>query len=134
MLTLDEIAPRPPRDPVVVVAKTGPETASPGETIAYDLMWLNAGPAPAENAVLVDTLPSGLEFVSASGGGRYDSGRRTVTWRLGTLPVNGSGTLTLTARVASTAAVGTTVVNRAALTADLTISPPLATWPTLVTP
>jgi uncharacterized repeat protein (TIGR01451 family) len=134
VLTLDEVAPRQPRDPVVVVTKTGPETASPGDTLEYDLTWLNAGPAQAENAVLVDTLPSGVEFVSASNGGRYDAARRAVVWRLGTLTVNGTATLRLTAKLSASAATGSLVVNRAELTADLTVSPPLASWPTLVTP
>lgn len=134
VLTLDEVAPRPPRDPVVVVTKTGPETASPGETLEYELTWLNAGPAPAENATLVDSLPAGVEFVSASNGGRHDAARRTVSWKLGTLAVNASQTLRLSVRLSSSAALGTVVVNHAELTADLTISPPLASWPTLVTP
>ena len=133
-LTLDEVAPRPPRDPVVVLVKTGPETAVPGETLTYELTWNNAGPARAENALVTDTLPPEVSFVSASSGGRYDAGRRTVTWRLGTLPVNGTGTLGLTVRLAASAAAGSVVVNRAQLAADLTLSPPLATWPSLVAP
>ena len=69
MLTLDEVAPRRAEDPVVALVKTGPETASPGETVAYELTWLNGGPASAENAVVVDTLPPELVFESASNGG-----------------------------------------------------------------
>ena len=134
VLTLDEVDPRRADDPVVAFVKTGPETASPGESATYELTWLNGGPAPAENAVVVDTLPPELVFESASDGGRYDAARRSVTWRLGTLPVHGTGTLSLTVRVASTAATGSVVVNRAGLTADLTFSPPLATWPTVVVP
>jgi uncharacterized repeat protein (TIGR01451 family) len=132
VLTLDEVAPRPPRDPVVVLVKTGPETAAPGETMAYELTWNNAGPAAAENTAVTDTLPAEVSFVSASSGGRYDAGRRTVTWKLGTLAVNGTGTLALTVRLAANATAGSVVVNRAELTADLTLSPPLASWPTLV--
>ena len=55
-----------------------------------------------------------------------------MTWRLGTLSVHGTGTLSLTTRLAATAATGSVVVNRAELTADLTFSPPLASWPTVV--
>jgi uncharacterized repeat protein (TIGR01451 family) len=134
VLTLDEVSPRRPDDPLVALVKTGPETAEPGETLTYELSWLNAGPAPAENAVVVDTLPPELAFVAASQGGQYDSARRTVTWSLGTLAVNGTGALTLTVRLSAGAALGSVVVNRAELTADLTLSPPLATWPTLVVP
>jgi uncharacterized repeat protein (TIGR01451 family) len=134
VLTLDEVAPRPPRDPIVVLAKTGSETAAPGETFGYELTWHNAGPARAENAVVVDTLPAGVSFVSASAGGRYSASRGTVTWKLGSLPVNGGATLSLTVKLAASAAPGSVLLNRAELTADLTISPPLATWPTVVVP
>jgi uncharacterized repeat protein (TIGR01451 family) len=134
VLTLDEVAPRRAEDPVVALVKTGPETAAPGETIGYELTWLNAGPAPSQNAVVTDTLPAEAEFVSASHGGRYDPSSRTVTWRLGTLAVGASDTLTLTARISPSAVLGSVVVNRAELTADLTISPPLASWPTVVVP
>jgi hypothetical protein len=102
--------------------------------VTYELSWNNAGPAPAENAVVTDTLPAEVGFVAASGGGRYDAGRRTVTWKLGTLPVNGTGSLSLTVRVAPAAAAGSVIVNRAQLQADLTVSPPLASWATLVAP
>jgi hypothetical protein len=57
-----------------------------------------------------------------------------VTWRLGTLAVGATDTLELSVRLAETAAPGALVVNEAELTADLTLSPPLASWPTLVTP
>jgi uncharacterized repeat protein (TIGR01451 family) len=134
VLTLDEVAPRPSRDPVVVLVKTGPETAAPGETVTYELTWSNAGPAAAQNAVVTDALPPELTFVSASHGGRHDAARRTVTWRLGTLAVNATGTLELTCRVAATASAGSIVVNRAELTADLTLSPPIAAWPTAIVP
>jgi uncharacterized repeat protein (TIGR01451 family) len=134
VLTLDEIA--PPRgggDPVVALVKTGAETASPGETLTYELTWVNAGPNPAENAVVVDTLPPELAFVAASDGGRYDPAARTVSWRLGTVPVHGTGTRSLTVRLTSSAATGSVVVNRAELTANRTLSP-LASWATLVVP
>ena len=133
VLTLDEVAPRRAEDPVVALVKTGPETASPGESIEYELAWLNGGPAPSQNAVVVDTLPQGLDFVSASHGGRYDAARRTVTWKLGTLPVGATDTLVLAAKVASRVAPGSVIVNRAELTADLTVSTP-ASWPTVVSP
>ncbi|MEO8395480.1 MAG: choice-of-anchor K domain-containing protein, partial [Chloroflexota bacterium] len=37
------------------------------------------------NAQMVDTLPAGAVFVSASGGGAYSAGPNTVTWTLGDL-------------------------------------------------
>ena len=133
-LALDEIADRPPGDPAVVLVKTGPETAAPGETVRYELTYDNAGPAPSENAVVTDVLPPELRFVSASGGGRYDPATHTVTWTLGTVPVLASGTLALEATVAPATAAGTVVRNSARFTGDLTVSPPLADWATVVVP
>ena len=134
VLTLDEVGDRTAADPAVVLVKTGPETAVPGETIRYELTYENAGPAPSENAVVTDALPPELEFVSASGGGRYDPATRRVTWELGTVPVLAGGTLALEATVASATPAGTVLRNSARFTGELTVSPPLAEWATVVVP
>ncbi len=42
------------------------------------------------NAQMVDTLPAGVVFVSASGGGIYSAGSNTVTWSLGDLSAAGA--------------------------------------------
>jgi uncharacterized repeat protein (TIGR01451 family) len=42
------------------------------------------GSTPA-TATIVDRLPEGLEFISASDGGKYDGGLRTVTWKMDSL-------------------------------------------------
>jgi len=43
----------------------------------------NFGPSSASSVVVTDTLPLGVTFVSASGGGANNSG--VVSWTLGTL-------------------------------------------------
>jgi uncharacterized repeat protein (TIGR01451 family) len=132
VLTLDEVRPRRPDDPVVALTKTGPATASAGGFVAYTLSYTNAGPAASENARIVDVLPPELRFVSASPGGTYDGGSHTVTWKLGTVPAGASGSRTLTARLVPSAQPGTVVLNSAEFTGDMTVSPPLAAWATVV--
>jgi extracellular elastinolytic metalloproteinase len=121
-----------PRDPGVILTKTGPPTAKVGDQITYTLSYTNAGPADAQNSKITDKLPSALRFVSASDNGTIRNG--VVTWNLGTVPNGASGSVTLVARVRSTVAVGTSILNEAEFTGDLVVSPPLAKWVTLVVP
>ena len=128
-------APPGPADPAVILTKTGPATAARGATITYELAYRNLGPNPSSNARVIDTLPPGVTFVSATGGmsRSYSSWTRKVTWNLGTVPVGGSGTLGLTVRLPTNATVGSTITNKADFTAPLTVSPPTAVWTTTIT-
>ena len=69
-----------PNDPVVVMTNTGPATAPPGGTITYPLNYTNLGPAVSQNAKIVNTLPQGAQYVSASGGGTSAPERSRGTW------------------------------------------------------
>lgn len=70
---------------------------SAGEELTYELTWVNNTDGDASVSVS-DTLPDGVEFVSASDGGALgDNGK--VTWDLGTKAANTSGSVTLTVRV-----------------------------------
>ena len=70
---------------------------SAGEVLTYELTWVNNTDGDASVSV-ADTLPDGVEFVSASDGGALgDNGK--VTWDLGTKAANTSGSVTLTVRV-----------------------------------
>jgi len=67
----------------------------------------------AINAIITDTLPASLDFVSATGLSSYNSGNNTVTWNMGVLPglVNQNynatmGGVTLVARVKTDAVPG----------------------------
>ncbi len=62
----------------VAVTKTGPATANAGQNLTYALMLSNAGPSAAAAVVLSDTLPAGVTFVSATGGGTLSGS--VVTW------------------------------------------------------
>src|SRR5262249_22048934 len=115
--------------------------------ITYALNYRNLGPVAAQNNQLVDTLPAGLTFVSASGGGSFNPITRQVTFTLGTLAANdgalggadeGSatttslitafgGSLTHTAAISTTAAESdvtnnTSSVTNTAISADVTVA------------
>ncbi|MFL5737671.1 MAG: hypothetical protein ACJ76P_10065 [Actinomycetota bacterium] len=69
-----------------------------GANATYLLKVTNHGPSAATNVVVTDTLPSGLEFVSADPGqGTFDE--RSGDWTVGELDVDGSATMTLVAKV-----------------------------------
>ncbi len=127
-------APTEPRDPVVTLLKSGPAEAQAGETIRYTLQYENLGPETASAAVVTDTLPAQLRFVSASDGGTFDSTTGRITWQVGDVPVGASDTLVLRATVRARNDPGTVIVNRADFTAPLTVSPPTAVAETTVVP
>jgi uncharacterized repeat protein (TIGR01451 family) len=72
--------------------RTGPSRCFVKSEAAFELEVTNPGSAPADNAQLVDTLPAGLDFVSATEGGSYDATARTITWRLGAVAPGGRRT------------------------------------------
>lgn len=74
------------------------QTVSAGDKITYELAWVNNTGADARVSV-TDTLPQGVEFVSASDGGTPSADGTAVTWDLGQQPTDASGTVTLTVRV-----------------------------------
>ena len=71
------------------------DPAQPGTTVEFRLSYGNTGPVTLADGVLEATLPEGLAFQAASGGGT-SSGNR-VEWDLGTLSVSETGYRILTA-------------------------------------
>ena len=53
--------------PDLAIVKTGPATASPGDTLTWTLSVTNTGNVTAQGATVTDTLPDGIAFVSANG-------------------------------------------------------------------
>ncbi len=86
-------------------------TADEGDTVQYTIQVTNAGPNPATSVVVDDQLPSGVTYVSHSGG-TYDSG--TGLWSIGNLAVGASASLTITATVDAHTA-GQTITNTASV-------------------
>ncbi len=79
----------------LAVTKTGPASASAGDTITYTVEVVNFGLSDATSVVITDTLPSTGAFVSASDSGVESAG--VVTWpTIGTLAANDTVTHTVT--------------------------------------
>lgn len=79
----------------VWVQKSGPATATAGAQFSYTLAYGNRGGATAASTQIVDALPLGLRFVSAtpapSGSTTLGDGRRQLTWSLGDIPASPGG-------------------------------------------
>jgi len=91
-----------------------------GENGAYTLTVTNNGPSPAVGLTITDTLPDGLEFVSATGTGWTcsASGQTVTCTNPASLAGGASSTITLTAAVGDTAPSVTNTALVSATTAD----------------
>jgi uncharacterized repeat protein (TIGR01451 family) len=67
------------------VRKTGPTQSLLQREVEHWLEVSNPATVPATNVQLIDVLPQGLDFISASAGGVFDPQTRTCTWNIGTL-------------------------------------------------
>ncbi|MDY9923598.1 isopeptide-forming domain-containing fimbrial protein, partial [Methanobacterium sp.] len=68
---------------IISVTKTDNTTnhqANVGDNVTFTITTHNNGPDNATNIIITDTLPLGLDFVSASNGGIYNTLTRTITW------------------------------------------------------
>lgn len=97
------------------VEKSGPATVAAGGRITWDLTVTNHGDDPATGVVLTDTLPQGVEFVSASPGCTLSD--RTVSCDIGPLAVGERQTRQITAN-APIAVASTTLVNAVVVSGD----------------
>jgi uncharacterized repeat protein (TIGR01451 family) len=70
-----------------------PDPVAPGGTLTYDLMVTNNGPDTAWSVMVVDTLPAGTTFVSASAGCVEAAG--VVTCDLGDMLTGATATVTI---------------------------------------
>jgi len=95
---------------------------NPGDTINYEICYDNTlNTYAAYNVTITDTLSANTSFVSASGGGTYDSGTHTVTWDIGTLTAGAAKKCeALVLTVKSGTAPGTTITNSAVIDSDET--------------
>lgn len=102
----------------MVISKNAPATKDHGTQMAYNLYYNNFGANLASDVVMVDTLPSNVDYVSSTPLGVYDDTAKTLTWNLGTVdpyPV-GRGTVNVIVSIPNTAAIGSSIINRASVT------------------
>jgi len=91
-------------------------TPASGNAIAYTLSVTNSASSPsaASGVTVLDQLPVGVSFVSATGTGSYDS--TSGVWTVGSIPAGTTRTLTINVTV--TAGLGTTIQNDAEILAS----------------
>ncbi len=113
------------RQPVLTIAKTGPDNRFVGRPLDYVITVANRGDAPAANLVVQDPLPVGTSLVKASDNGMLQGGR--VTWTMERLDPGQSKTLSLMLRADS---IGT--VRNVATATAVCAAPVSATAQTVV--
>lgn len=104
--------------PKLVLQKTAdkvlvdPAGTSPANQVTYTLSYRNAGDGTATSAIITDVLPAGFSFVSATNPTgtnctttpaicSYNDTTRVVTWNLGNLAPDATGTVSLTLQVSN---------------------------------
>lgn len=101
--------------PHFVIEKTAlPAPVSAGGTLVYTITFENRGSANATGVTITDTVPTGLTFVSATGGGAPSG--TDVVWTIGDLPIGATGELEATFAVDAGIADGTILENTVTLT------------------
>ena len=85
------------------ISKTGTARVDAGDTIAYSLSYANDGPSVARSAVITDTLPPGVTFVSAIPAPTTNSSG-ILTWAIGDLAPSASGSISVVVRASSSQA------------------------------
>ena len=84
---------------VAVAIAADKQSAKVGDQITYTVTYTNTGDGTATSAMLTANVDSHVSFVSATGGGTYDSQARTVKWNVGSIAPGSSGALSYTAVV-----------------------------------
>ncbi len=91
----------------------------PGEPIIYTLTFDNVGDAAATHVELIDPVPPGMVFVSATHGGTYDADGDAVRWHFGAAPAGCRLEVMVTLRLESRFPLGTTEIgNQATASVD----------------
>jgi uncharacterized repeat protein (TIGR01451 family) len=99
--------------PEPALTKTvGPAEAPPGTPVTYTIVLVNPGPGDLWGAVLTDTLPAEVAYITSTPPGLYEGG--TLTW-YADLPAGERLDVTVLGRLTDTAVPGSTVTNTAYL-------------------
>jgi len=66
----------------VALSRSGPPRCYLGRQAVFTNTLVNESSFAVDGVVLVESLPSGMEFAGASHGGQYNDGSRTTAWRI----------------------------------------------------
>ncbi len=97
----------------LAIVKTAPASVLPGAALTWNLEVTNNGPRSSTGAIVSDTLPAGVTFVSASPGCAFAAG--VVTCTLGTLANGASVPLAINVTVNQPFNGATPLVNSASV-------------------
>ena len=100
--------------PVIVASKSASAaTVDAGGRVTFTISLRNVGTTEATGVTVSDTLPNGLDILSANNGGAVDTNTDSVVWNLGTLQP-GAAAVVLTAdarlRVANSTLTNTALI------------------------
>src|SRR6185295_16724700 len=107
--------PVPPQADVATTV-TGPSTVLALSNLTYTVSVTNLGPFTATNVVVSNTLPAGVTFISASGGGVNSNG--VVKWTIPNFPYTAATNFTVTVSPPLSGTL-TNTVSSSATTSDL---------------
>ncbi len=105
------------REVDLTLEKTAPATVAAGDQFTYVVTVENNGPSDAQNVVVADALPSGVNLVSVTPSGTGTC-TGTVNCDWSEIAAGGSETLTIVVEVPSGATDGTVFKNRAKTGSD----------------
>lgn len=87
------------RQPVLTIAKSGPEKRYIDRKVTYDITVENKGDGPAASTIIEDPIPVNMSYESASEGAKVAND--IVKWDLGTLQPQDSKKVSMTLRTKS---------------------------------
>ncbi len=76
------------RQPVLTIAKSGPQRQYLNRPISYEITVTNKGDGPARDIMLEDVIPPGVTAIEATAGAEFTASK--LVWELGTLEPNTS--------------------------------------------
>ncbi len=100
----------------LMLGKLAPAFHENATDMTSTLFYRNQGTGTAGEVMLTEYLPPSVEFVSGTNYPVYNDTARTVTWGLGSLIFQASGSRSLTVRIPSSVPYGTVLTNTANIT------------------
>jgi uncharacterized repeat protein (TIGR01451 family) len=98
---------------VTIVKTVAQPTANAGSVLDYTIVVTNTGTTSETGVKVTDPIPANTTFLSATGGGTFNSSQNAVIWTVGTMTAGSSVTLSFKVTIVPGASVGEVITNRA---------------------